>query len=277
MERKSHTSHSKFIFFLVVLFFLPTFSIRLFAATLFPSLIGNPLEARIGALYAPSTDKMRLDIGASYDLFEISTNQEHQINFGTDFMTYTRLRSEGKLKFPVETSDYFFGVNFSGEIRIAEDNLLSYRVRVAHISSHLVDGYTDPDYIFLQKPFIYSREFVDLVLAMNIDDFRVYAGLNSIFSSQPRDISHFIPQAGVEYKKTIEESLGFAAAYDIKLIGTNSILRATNAAQVGVNYQLANKAGIFIGLYYYSGASLHGMFFDKTDNYLGLGFQVIAP
>lgn len=246
------------------------------ANTIFEPLIANPYEARIGSLYSPNNDKMRLDIGASYDFMEILNSDGHKLNFGSDFMTYTRLRSEGKMKFPVETSDYFFGVNFTGMINLDDNNQFEYRVRVAHISSHLIDGYTKlPEYTFLQKPFVYSREFVDLVIALRVDDLRVYGGVNSVFSTQPRNITRFIPQAGLDYRQNIANNIDIIGGYDVKLLGVNSILRATNSIQLGVKHQEKDKAGIFVGLYYFTGPSIHGMFYDKIDNYLGFGFQII--
>jgi hypothetical protein len=219
---------------------------------------------------------MRLDIGTSLDLLEISNSEKHKINLGTDFMTYTRLRSEGKLKFPVETSDYFFGINFSGIYQLEDSNSLEYRIRVAHISSHLIDGYTNlPEYTFRQMPFVFSREFVDALVALRIGDSRVYVGLNSIFSTKPKNITNFVPQAGFEHKAELLNNLHLVGGYDVKLVGTNSVLQAQNAIQLGVKYQEKDKAGVFVGLYYFSGPSIHGMFYDKKDNYLGIGFQVI--
>lgn len=271
-----YNSIIKYSSILILTYFMLFINENAHANTIFEPLIANPYEARIGSLYSPNNDKMRLDIGASYDIMELVNSEEHKLNFGSDFMTYTRLRSEGKLKFPVETSDYFFGVNFTGLVNLGDNNKFEYRVRVAHISSHLIDGYTKlPEYTFLQRPFVYSREFVDLVLAMRIDDFRIYGGVNSVFSTQPRNITRFIPQAGFDYRKNIATNLDVIGGYDVKLLGVNSILRATNAIQLGVKHQEKDKAGVFVGLYYYTGPSIHGMFYDKVDNYLGFGFQII--
>lgn len=263
---------------LLILFlaFIITSNNKLTANLLFDPLLANPFEARIGAIYDGKNDKMRLDIGTSLDLMELYKSDKHILNMGTDFMTYTRLRSEGKLKFPVETSDYFFGVNFSGVYKLEDSNTLEYRVRVAHISSHLIDGYTKlPEYTFRQSPFVYSREFVDAVVGLRIENYRVYLGLNSIFSTIPKNITNFVPQAGFEYNTELYNNLKLVGGYDIKLVGINKILQAQNALQIGLMYKEKDKAGIFAGLYYFSGPSIHGMFYNNKDNYFGIGFQVI--
>lgn len=265
--------HNLFILIIIISLFISSISK---ADVLFEPLVANPFEARVGTIYDGKNDKMRLDIGTSLDLLEISNSEKHKINLGTDFMTYTRLRSEGKLKFPVETSDYFFGINFSGIYQLEDSNSLEYRIRVAHISSHLIDGYTNlPEYTFRQMPFVFSKEFVDALVALRIGDSRVYVGLNSIFSTKPKNITNFVPQAGFEHKAELLNNLHLVGGYDVKLVGTNSVLQAQNAIQLGVKYQEKDKAGVFVGLYYFSGPSIHGMFYDKKDNYLGIGFQVI--
>lgn len=277
---------NKNIIFLLLFFFLLNINYSfIYSQNIFKPLLANPFEARVGTIYDNTNDRLRLDIGTSLDLMNIYQDSINILKVGTDFMTYTRLRSEGKLKFPVETSDYFFGVNISGKYLFDHNNdlgqqnqninFLEYRIRIAHISSHLVDGYTNKDYEFLQSPFVYSREFVDAVCALNIDDTRIYLGLNSIFSTQPKNFTAFIPQTGIEHKLNIFQNLDITAGYDIKLVGINKILRATNAFQAGLLYGENNSPKIFAGIYYYSGPSIHGMFYNNIDKYFGIGFQVI--
>ncbi|HYF01921.1 MAG TPA: hypothetical protein VEC36_00985, partial [Patescibacteria group bacterium] len=140
----------------------------------FTPLIANPLEGRVGAMYQFADNKLRLDIGNSIDVYKLPNRD---VAFGVDFYTFTRLRSEGNFKFPVETSDYYFGVNFSSSsLRDSkkyydEESDRTYevgfkpslRLRLAHISSHLVDGLADTSGKLEKKPFVYSREFADLV------------------------------------------------------------------------------------------------------------------
>src|SRR5205823_6124554 len=77
------------------------------------------IEARIGGSREFPGDKLRLDIGASFDMLTLyePVEQAHhyyyhtQLTLGADFFTWTRLRSTGNFKFPVEAVDYYFGVN----------------------------------------------------------------------------------------------------------------------------------------------------------------------
>ncbi len=231
-------------------------------------------EPRIGSIINMSEDNLRLDIGTSLDLYRASDNSGISFSFGGDFFTYTRLRSEKNFKFPVETSDYYFGINSSTDFRIKDLNFAS-RIRIAHISSHLVDGYSENG-VFYKQPFVYSREFVDWALAYknsnNIIDYRLYGGFYWIFSTTPGDLNDFLPYLGIDFEKKIFKILSISGGIDIK----KGEKEFTNfSGQLGLNLKLFKDFGVFFGYYKYFGSSMHGMFYDTKDNYDGIGFQLI--
>ena len=258
-----------------LLFFLITTNIYSFDTLLFPLLTANQLESRIGAFYQSNKQKLRLDIGHSLDLIEIKNNEKYKMRAGGDFFILSRLRSEGKFKFPVETSDFFFGLNLTGNIF----SNYSFRVRIAHISSHLVDGYTFYDTNkttnFIQEPFVYSREFVDLIAAYNSEYVRSYIGGTLVFSTIPKNLSKFIPQLGFDFDYSLYNFFNIIGGYDFKLVGTGEATKylGCNSAQFGLKYKLSENTGLSFNFYYYSGASVHGMFYDIKENYIGFGIQ----
>ncbi len=242
---------------------------------LFSPLLANPLEARIGTQLELPEKKLRLDIGHSFDLMQIDSTASSRWMAGGDFMTYTRLRSEGRLKFPVETVDYYFGVNASARW-IESDHSWRLRLRLAHISAHLADGLADSAGTLHPKPYVYSREFIEAILARDWKHYRAYAGLTAVFSNhntQPR-IHLIIPQAGAEARMPLSEGLSAFAAYDLKLSGIEEKYSLIHAAQAGLSIVQRNGYEILLSAYYYNGLSLHGLFYSTTDNYWGLGFQV---
>ncbi|MCK5742416.1 MAG: DUF1207 domain-containing protein [Chlorobi bacterium] len=238
---------------------------------LFKPLTANVFEARVGSFYQFDDEKLRLDIGISHDLTKFQLPDGKVISIGADFFTYTRLRSEGRMKFPVETADYYFGVNASYKGTIA-DQKVSARFRAAHISSHLVDGYSSGG-TFIQMPFIYSREFLDLTAAIDFELFRPYAGLTYIFSTQPDDVNVFVPQIGFDWDLELAGKFSFVGGYDFKLGGYNAYT-GINSGQLGILYRFTPNAGIMLNGYLYDGKSMHGMFFSEDDSYTGFGFQV---
>lgn len=231
-------------------------------------------EPRIGSIINTSEENLRLDIGASFDLYRTEINTNAQLSIGGDFFTYTRLRSENNFKFPVETSDYYFGINSSVDF-IAFGQSFASRLRVAHISSHLVDGYSSNGE-FYKMPFVYSREFADLSLAYKgMNDFlsyRIYGGGTYVFSTTPNHLNEFIPYLGVDFTKNLVKHLELSGGLDIRK-GESG--RTNVAAQLGINMKFFKEFGLFLGYYKYSGSSMHGMFYDDFENYDGIGFQIV--
>ena len=197
-------------------------SITCRAELLFAPPIASVIEPRIGSFYQADDERLRLDIGYSMDMASILKKNDYEMNFGADFFTFTRLRSEGKMKFPVETTDFFFGVNVSGK-QTANNNFFDWRLRLAHISSHLSDGYSNSGK-FHFEPYVYSREFFDLLISYNMAfekkiNLRPYAGITYIFSTIPDDIVSFIPQAGIETEYFLTDKVTLIAGADVKTGG----------------------------------------------------------
>jgi hypothetical protein len=270
----------KFILSFLILFFGFN-SLKLLALEdlLFKPLTANHLESRIGTFYQIEDDKLRLDIGHSLDFKELISNENLKLRIGGDFFILSRLRSEGKMKFPVETSDFYFGLNGSANFRFLENNF-SARLRIAHISSHLVDGFTKNNYEFIQEPFVYSREFIDLILSSNhsiSENFSVrpYFGGTFIFSTIPKNVNKIVPQIGFDFEFSANNLLKLSGGYDFKLQGTENLANiGCNSLQTGIQFNLSQNIGIALNYYYYSGYSIHGMFHTQKDNYNGFGIQI---
>ena len=232
-------------------------------------------EARIATIIQPAPKKLRLDIGASVDLFHIRIDSTRpSMCIGADFMTYTRLRSEHNLKFPVETIDYWFGVHAAYSL----SNDIALRLRVAHISSHFVDGLADTAATFsVRNPFVYSREFVEVLASYAVTPFlRAYAGGTVITSAQPSRADRIIPQAGVDADIPVDDNLSIRGGYDWRLIGIEGAYVTAQAAQFGVFWNTNDAgSGIMFSVHGYNGRSMHGMFFDEAESYFGFGIQIV--
>lgn len=217
--------------------------------------------------------KLRLDIGVPVTLGEpVHSDSDGWLRYGAELMTWTRLRSEGNFKFPVETIDYWFGLYASFKLMPIG---IESRLRVAHISSHLVDGLADTGGTLSRKPFVYSREFAELLFGYTAGWFRPYAGATAIWATQPDNPNPFVPQVGLDIQIPLSARWAFRGGYDVKLIGIDGTYAASNAAQAGVFYAMMDGRGILINLYGYSGRSMHGMFYTSGDQYLAAGFQLI--
>jgi hypothetical protein len=259
----------KIIFFLILIF-----STSLNAELLFKPFHAHTFEPRIGSFNQYQDEKLRLDIGYSHDIATFDLDEKSNITIGADFFTYTRLRSEGKFKFPVETSDYFFGLNSSYKTAINGKDF-GVRFRIAHISSHLVDGYTNNGE-FIKEPFTYSREFLDLAAGYYIwKQLRLYAGINYVFSTIPKNIEAITPQIGFDIHHKLYKNIEIVGGFDHRTVGVEEVYAGSNSFEAGINIITSEKAKINLTYIFMEGRSIHGMFYQDRDTYSGIGFRVI--
>jgi len=237
----------------------------------------NFLEARMGAAYLFDPGKLRLDIGTTHDIIHLDSDKK-TLSFGADFFTYTRLRKQNNFKFPVETIDYMFGINFGYKITEINKRDFGLRLRISHISAHLVDGLYDADSTKWKdgmQPFVYSREFIELFPYYRISGIRTYIGLTYLFHTLPADFKKIIFQIGVEYfiEYLKTESFTPFVAYDLKLSGYSKY-QATNSLNAGIKFGNPQSRGFSLLFSYISGRNVHGELYDLNEHYFTFGFNL---
>ncbi len=253
------------------------------SSLVFRPLVAAIFEPRLGFQFQPSLQRVRLDIGYSADIWQTSIGQQQFaersaiLAVGVDGFTYSRLRSEANLKFPVDAIDYMFGINTTTQWRTDADRIVSARLRLSHISAHLADGYADQAGQLLQQPFVYSREFLDLVVAHEwlSPNVRLYGGGTLLFTVKelPRSVGRIIPQLGVEWLGTI--GIPVFAGYDLRVVRIENATQPVHAFQLGTVVLGHGRSSLAVCGYYFAGYSIHGMFFDQRDEYWALGLQVL--
>ena len=236
----------------------------------------NFLEPKVGFHYLFDIKKVRIDIGTSHDLVRLQT-EKNKFSLGADFFTYTRARSEDNFKFPVETIDYMFGIN-GGFKSSSEQNEFGVRIRFSHISAHLVDGYYDTKldmWLNEREPFVYSKEFVELIGYYKTLGIRVYAGVTYNFHIIPDNIKKGIIQLGFDYFSDPLRTNVFTPffAYDFKLSGIEKYT-ANNIVTAGIKFGEPTSRGFSILVSYFSGKSVHGEFYDLNESYVTIGINL---
>lgn len=247
---------------------------------LFAPLIAHHVEPRVGFTRLVGEHRLRLDIGNSIDLVEFSdVFTDDRLAIGADFFTWTSLRQEGDFHFPVDAVDYLFGVNASWRHRITADAAVSARLRLSHISAHLVDGSYDKaanTWRDGQLPRVYSREFLDLIFAWEYRNIlRLYGGGHYVYHIDPAHLGTLGLQAGAEiwWTNAIAPGVHLLAAYDVRLLDTGAA-RTAHALQAGVKLGHRHGSGVSIYLAGYHGPSQHGEYFDRIWSYWGPGMNV---
>ncbi|MGD1006973.1 MAG: DUF1207 domain-containing protein [Ignavibacteriaceae bacterium] len=236
----------------------------------------NVLEPRAGFSYLTNLDKLELNIGTSSDIYKIKTDN-FTLSFGADMFTFTRLMSENDFKFPVQTIDYFFGIN-SGYKVVNDCSEYGFRIRLSHISTHMVDGSYNKstgEWENATEPIVYSREFVDFFPFYQVGSFRGYIGLTYLFHVIPDVFGKEIYQAGFDYYITTLPIKVFSPyiAYDFKLSQINKYT-GNNVIDAGIKFGKYDKKGFSIFYSYKSGKSIHGQYYNLNENYSSIGVNL---
>ena len=236
----------------------------------------NFIEPKAGFSYLPTRKDIELDIGTSSDIYRY-TKKNYVLSFGADLFTYTRLRGESHFYFPVDAVDYLFGINAGYKVK-KQKNEYGLRFRLSHISAHFVDGHFDGNlnqWRNDRKPQVYSREFIELFPFYKINTLRVYVGLTYIFHVTPKDIGKGIYQAGFDYyfNSLISNNISPYLAYDFKV---DNIVKyfGNNIISAGIKFGKYDAKGFSINFNYFSGKSIHGEYYDVTENYTTIGVNL---
>jgi len=110
------------------------------------------------------------------------------IQIGLEGLAWSRLEALNGFRFPVETVDYFFGI-----FAAWNDVDIGWKLRISHISSHLVDG---TDSVFGGSSSHFSREFVELTRSVRWkghEQFLWTVGLRGYF----HQVTHIEPSVAV--------------------------------------------------------------------------------
>ena len=228
---------------------------------------------------------LNLDIGTSADLY-----QSNSKNFaiGVDFATWSLLRESDNFKFPVDAVSYLFGINSSWKEKISNQTLpfdeFSGRVRLSHISAHFEDGHYEPDGSgWIPEPggpaipFTYSREFLDLVLALSAPGHRIYAGYQYIYHTLPDGINPNSFHAGGEL--STPGNTYIAADFKLLPVWQSSLqetrgYRGTWNLQAGMRLNAIGLEKVRVTCNYFSGMSTQGMYFYHPESFTTLGMII---
>ncbi len=250
---------------------------------LFRPLIAPTIEPRVGVFKMTEGNTLRLDIGNSIDLIGYTPEEEKSpiLTLGADFFTFTRIESEGGFHFPVDAVDYLFGINANTVYRTPERSYAA-RLRISHISAHLVDGHYDgmaQEWKNGQSPRVYSREFFDLVGTTEFTSItfpiRLYVGVQYLYHVDPRGLPRTSGQIGAEISSgsTISSSVTSYAATDFRILKISATTIQTTI-QAGIKFGKYQGRGINLFFTYFNGMSIHGEYYDEREEYSAVGLKL---
>jgi hypothetical protein len=250
--------------------------------TFFPNMLNiqpftaNFLEPKLGFAFALGENNLNLNIGNSRDIVHIIKNNT-MLSFGADLFTYTKLSGENNFRFPVDAVDYLFGIN-SGYKIILRDYEIGFRLRISHISAHMVDGHFDTQTNYWKDslaPHVYSREFLEYIPYFRYNDLRAYIGITYLFHTIPGYVGKEILQFGGDkfFANLISTGINPFVAYDFRIYKVDKFV-GNNTICAGIKFGEYDKSGISILFTYYSGLSYQGEYYNTRINNTTIGINL---
>ncbi|HUI11617.1 MAG TPA: hypothetical protein VL221_14885 [Bacteroidota bacterium] len=254
--------------------------------TIFAPLRANYEEPRVGIRKEAGTSRLKLDIGSSIDFVEFRPDTcGGRFRIGADFFTYALTTSSEGLRLQVDAVDGFFG----GHVAYATgDGHLLARLRLLHISGHLIDGHWNhitQQWIDNKLPIPYTRDFGELVGEYawhgEAATLCAYSGFSYATLVRPDSLARFATIHGVELHTTgLTGPVGgrpFSVYIADNLAFTGiPTYYGTNTLESGVKFGDWDGRGVRFYLSYYHGLEVFSQYYYvKTDQW-GLGFAFDA-
>jgi hypothetical protein len=255
--------------------------------TLFKPLIANPQEPRVGVRKEIGSSRLKLDIGSMIDFVEFRANDSGTLRFrmGADFFTYALTTSAQGLRLQVDAVDGFFGGHLlmrSG----TEAHNLTLRLRMLHLSAHLIDGHFDiatGQWKDGRLPIPFTRDFGELVAAYTVPfagcSGLIYAGVNYATLVRPADVQRVLSLCGCEFHTgdsfglVLGKPFALYAAYNLTLMGVPRYV-GTSVIEGGVKFGGWQDIGLKFYVNYASGLEFFSQYYNVRRSMWGTGFTI---
>lgn len=252
----------------------------------FQTLKANYQEPKLGVLYHPSTANLKVDVGNSIDLLELSIPANKiRITLGIDFFAYALSTSFAGNRLQIDALDGLFGGNAVFSKSFIKDKLF-IRFRILHNSAHFVDGHYNVatgKWIDDDIPMPFTRDFGELLFAYELNSkniySRIYAGPSYSTLVRPYFLRRWNILVGGEFVmpelvgKTFDHLTNLFFAYNFHLNGGRKYKGNSNL-MAGFKFGEWSGKGILLYAEYYSGQKRFNEYFDEREEELGIGFNI---
>jgi hypothetical protein len=256
--------------------------------TLFPPLRASYLEPRVGVRKEAGTSHLKLDIGSSIDFLEWRPDTSaSRVRIGADFFTYALTTSAQGLRLQVDAVDGYFGGHIAYAAPGPGEHLL-LRLRLLHVSGHLIDGHWDRATMQWKDnkiPIPYTRDFGELTgLYMwpgRSVTFGFYSGVSYATLVRPDDLARWGTLHGFEIHSTggagavLGRPFSLYIADNLAVTGI-PVYYGTNNLEFGVKFGEWDGRGIRLYASYYHGLDVFSQYYYVRVDMWGLGFAFDA-
>jgi len=242
-------------------------------------------EARMGIIYSPENNNMKIDVGDNVDLISFRVSDDERITAGVEFFAYALSRSYNEFRLQIDAVDGLFGGNISYSKKI-NDKRFSGRIRIIHNSAHLVDGHWDfhnGKWIDDYKPIPYARDYAELALAYEYNTgfalLKNYTSFEYSFLVRPDDVKRFNFNGGIEAGlnhltgSLLGEEFRTFVAYNFLLSGAG-YFSGSNNFMLGIKFGKWNENGVTVFINYYKGLDVFHAYYKERVERAGIGFTI---
>jgi hypothetical protein len=254
--------------------------------TLFAPLRANYEEPRVGVRKEAGTSRLKLDIGSSIDFLQWKPDTAGgRLRVGADFFTYALTTSAEGLRLQVDAVDGFFGGHV---VYAGADGRFALRLRLLHISGHLIDGHWDRSTMMWKDnklPIPYTRDFGELTglwtWSGSAAALSAYTGFSYATLVRPGDLSRYATLHGFELRTTdifgpfAGRPFALYAADNLAITGIPACY-GTNNLEFGVKFGAWDGTGIRLYGSYYHGLEVFSQYYYVRTDQWGLGFAFDA-
>lgn len=249
-----------------------------------PRLTANVEEPRTGIRKTFGSSRLKIDIGAAYDILEWHPGVDSTRFFraGTEFFVYALSNNAYDLRLQIDAADGYFGGHLLYADR-TDSRLLALRLRILHLSAHFLDGHLSAGgghWRDDREPIGYSRDYGELTALVRRTTGRghvqLYGGASYATLSRPDELKRWSFLAGGEYVDSelagtlLGKRCHCYAAIHFALAGIPAWIGTTHA-EVGVRLGTWDRSGVRIYLSYQAGLVPFHQYFDVREKSWGGG------
>ena len=225
--------------------------------TLVVPYVGHMPEPVSGLRKEIGSSRMRLMIGAPLDVWELPLADDGSARFrvGIDFFVQALTTSSEGLRLQIDAADGWFGGHVASRWEF-RDAMLSLRLRILHLSGHMVDGHFDGEtgtWKDGREPIPFTRDFGELSAAVSTSlswlTVRGFAGASYATLIRPENIERWMFLGGFDlHTASLLSSEGpfplhVYAGYTLTLAGIPEYT-GTNSVEAGVKFGAWDGRGI---------------------------------
>ena len=256
------------------------------SGTIFEPLTAHQQDPNVGVRKEIGSSRLKLDIGSTLDFLQVKLNRDSTdlLRVGSELLTYALSTNAQGLRLQIDALDGFFGGHIVYR-HVAPSYSASVRLRLMHISAHLIDGHYDMQtmsWMDNRLPIPFTRDFGELTFALRLPlgpfSARFYSGLDYAAHLRPEEIQRFSSLHGFDatsgsllgnvFGKPFEAYL----AFNLNLTGIPTYV-GSSVTEAGVKFGQWDGPGIKFFVNYATGMEFFSEYYNVRRNKAGLGFS----